>query len=111
VQRVDHPARPVGVKRVHREVAALGVFLDPAGKGHHGAAAIGFHIAAEGGDFVRLALRDDRHGACSIPVGMTLKPAVSARCQRLFRASHRWQCRCRDRLSQQVVAQPPTKSA
>jgi len=63
VQRVDHRAMPVGVERVHGEVAALGVLLDLGRERDHGAAAIGFHIAAEGGDFVRHTIGHNRHGA------------------------------------------------
>ena len=104
VQRVDHPARPVGVKRVHREIAALGVFLDPAGKGHHGTAAIGFHIAAEGGDLVRLALRDDRHRAMLDPGGNDFETRSFGQIRDCFGRRIGGNVDISDRLSQQVVA-------
>ena len=63
LRRVDHGAEPVCIKRVHREVAALGVFLDVGRVGDHGAAAVGFDVAAEGGDFVRFTLCHNGHCA------------------------------------------------
>ena len=61
--RVENLAVGVGIERVHREVAALRVFLPVRGEGDDGAAAIGRHIAAQRRHFERLAAGDRGHRA------------------------------------------------
>ena len=75
-QGVDHATRGIGIERVHGEVAAHGVFLHLVGEGDHRAAAIGFHVAAEGGDFVGQPVGDHGHGSVVDPGRHGLEPVA-----------------------------------
>jgi hypothetical protein len=104
VERVKDGAVPVGVKRVHGEVAALGVILDPGGVGHHGAAAVGFDIAAEGRHLMRLAPRDHGDRAVVDAGGHDLETRGGRNVRDVFRALHRWRCRRRRPARQKGIA-------
>ena len=51
------------VERIHGEVAPRGVFLPVGGERDHRAAAVGLHVAAQGGDLERRMRGDGGDGA------------------------------------------------
>ena len=61
--RIEHIAVAIGVERIEREVATLGVLLPGGRVGDLCVPAEGLDIAAERGHLEGLALDDDRHGA------------------------------------------------
>ena len=73
-ERVHEPPTGLGVERVHGEVAPPGVLGQVVREGHHGVAPVGLHVAAEGRDLVRHAVRDDRDGAVLDARGDRLEP-------------------------------------
>ena len=77
--RIEHLALSIGVERIEREVAALGVLLPGGRVGDLCVPAVGLDIAAERGDLEGLAPSTMTVTVpWSMPVGTVLSPALSA---------------------------------
>ena len=102
--RIEDLAVRGGVERVHAEVAALGVFGPVLGESDGGAAAVGFDIAAQRGDFERLVIGDDSERAVLDAGGMHGDAGGEHRLLHLIRRELRRDVDVGDGLAQQRVA-------
>ena len=102
--RIQHPARGIGIKRVHGEIAAPGVLGNVVRKGHAGAATVGFDIAAKAGDLIARATRDHGNRAMVDPGRHRAQPGRLGQTHGRFGGGGRGDVDVRDRLAQQGIA-------
>ena len=77
---IEHSPAAVGVERVQGEVPPSGILRPVVGKGHHGAPAVGLHVAPQGRDLETPTAADRRHRTVLQAGGNRLEPRSLQRC-------------------------------
>ena len=101
---IDDRSVRLGVERVHREVAPLGVRLPVAPERHAGTAAVRLDIGPERRNLIRLSACDHRHGSMLDARRYSLETGRLCPLHRLFRQRRRGDVDVGDRGAEERVA-------
>ncbi len=107
-KRIDNRAIRPRVKRIHGEVATMGVFLDRFGKGNNGPAPVRLHILAETRDFEGIMTGHNGNGAVFIAGRHRLEPRRFRRSKSLIRRGISCDIDIRNRHTQHRIAHTAT---